>query len=56
MERVYEVFGLDQGEITTLESYFNEYFSRILKKLKEIGYEKDKNKKKQKKSPFKSKV
>ncbi len=56
MANVYEVFGLDPKENTTLESYFGEYFGRILKKLKEIGYEKNKNKKKQKKSPFKSKV
>lgn len=52
MEEVYEIFGLDPTETTTLEAYLQEYFSRIMKKLKEIGYEKDKNKKK--KTPFKS--
>lgn len=53
MDEVYEVFGLDRAQTTTLESYLQEYFSRILKKLKEIGYEKNKNKKKPKKTPFK---
>lgn len=53
MEEVYEVFGLDPNETTSVEEYLQEYFSRILKKLKEIGYEKEKSKK-QKKTPFKS--
>ncbi|GBF80300.1 SDR family oxidoreductase [Aphanothece sacrum] len=55
MEQVYEIFGLDSKETTTLESYLKEYFSRILKKLKELDYEKSKSKKK-KKTPFKSSV
>ena len=57
MEEVYQIFGLDPKETTTLEVYFEEYFSRILKKLKEIDYEKNKTKKRKKKkrSPFKSK-
>ena len=55
MEDVYQVFGLDPKETTTLEAYFQEYFSRILQKLKEIDYEKNKSKnKKKKKTPFKS--
>ncbi|MGQ4648831.1 NAD(P)H-binding protein [Lyngbya aestuarii] len=54
MEEVYQVFGLDPKETTTLEAYMQEYFSRIMKKLKEIDYEKSKAKKK-KKTPFKSK-
>ncbi|HBB30266.1 MAG TPA: 3-beta hydroxysteroid dehydrogenase [Cyanobacteria bacterium UBA8803] len=53
MEEVYKVFNLDPKETTTLEAYLQEYFNRIMKKLKEIGYEKDKSKKK-KKTPFKS--
>lgn len=53
MDEVYEVFGLDRQETTTLEAYLQEYFGRIMKKLKEIEYEKDKAKKK-KKTPFKS--
>ncbi|PPS43979.1 SDR family oxidoreductase [Chroococcidiopsis sp. TS-821] len=56
MEEVYQVFGLDPTETTTLESYMQEYFARILKKLRELDYEKTKTKKKQtpKKTPFKS--
>lgn len=53
MSQVYEIFGIDPQETTTLEGYLQEYFGRITKKLKEIDYEKNKNKKK-KKTPFKS--
>jgi uncharacterized protein YbjT (DUF2867 family) len=53
MDEVYQTFGLDPKETTTLESYLQEYFSRIMKKLKELGYDKGKEKKKQKKTPFK---
>ncbi|MGK7914883.1 MAG: SDR family oxidoreductase [Prochloraceae cyanobacterium] len=56
MEEVYEVFGLDPKETTTLEAYMQDYFNRILKKLKEIDYEKNKAKKRQKKTPFKTKT
>ncbi|MDJ0729213.1 MAG: SDR family oxidoreductase [Crocosphaera sp.] len=55
MDDVYKILGVDAKETTTLEAYFQEYFSRILKKLKEIDYEKSKAKKK-KKTPFKSSV
>ncbi|MEA5532747.1 SDR family oxidoreductase [Crocosphaera sp. XPORK-15E] len=55
MDELYQTLGLDPKETTTLESYLKEYFSRILKKLKEIDYEKSKSKKK-KKTPFKSSV
>jgi len=56
MDEVYEVLGLDPKETTTLEAYLQEYFSRIMKKLKEIEFEKDKAKQKSKKTktPFKS--
>ncbi len=54
MTEVYQIFGLDPKETTTLEQYMQEYFGRIIKKLKEIDYEKNKNKKK-KKTPFKNK-
>jgi uncharacterized protein YbjT (DUF2867 family) len=56
MDEVYEVLGLDAKETTTLEAYLQEYFSRIMKKLKEIEFEKDKAKQKSKKTktPFKS--
>ncbi|MBN3897733.1 MAG: SDR family oxidoreductase [Nostoc sp.] len=54
MDEVYTIFGLDQQQTTTLESYLQEYFSRIMKKLKEVDYQKNKNKKqKPKKTPFK---
>jgi uncharacterized protein YbjT (DUF2867 family) len=53
MAEVYEVLGLDPKETTTLEAYLKDYFSRIMKKLKEIEFEKDKAKKK-KKTPFKT--
>ena len=39
MNDVYPVFGINPEEITTLESYLQEYYSRIIKKLKEIEYE-----------------
>jgi uncharacterized protein YbjT (DUF2867 family) len=55
MAEVYQVFGLDPSQTTTLESYLQEYFSRILKKLKEIDFEKQKAQKK-KKTPFKNKA
>ncbi|MCD8489599.1 MAG: SDR family oxidoreductase [Desertifilum sp.] len=55
MDEVYLLLGLDPKETTTLESYMQDYFSRILKKLKELDYERDKNKKKRsKKTPSKS--
>ena len=57
MDPVYQVFGLDQGDTTTLESYLQEYFTRIQKKLKELDYQSQKTKKtKKKRSPFKSKT
>lgn len=56
MDEVYQIFGLDKRETTTLESYLEEYFSRIMRKLKELDYEKNKSRKKKekpKKTPFK---
>jgi uncharacterized protein YbjT (DUF2867 family) len=54
MDDVYPVFGLDPKETTTLEEYMQEYFSRIMKKLKELDYEKEKSSKMQskRKIPF----
>jgi len=49
MEDVYQTFGIAREEITTLEEYMDEYFTRIMKKLKEIDYEKNRNRKKKKK-------
>ncbi|MEM8673727.1 MAG: NAD(P)H-binding protein [Cyanobacteria bacterium P01_G01_bin.67] len=54
MEDVYQTFGLDPKETTTLEEYMQEYFSRIMKKLKEIEYEKNKGKKKKGKIPYRN--
>lgn len=54
MDEVYQTFGLDPQETTTLESYLQDYFGRMLKKLKELDYEKTKTKKSTtKKTPFK---
>ncbi len=50
MEPVYEAFGLDPAETTTLEDYLEEYFSKIMKKLNELNYDSKKDKKK--KLPF----
>lgn len=54
MDEVYPVFGLDPQETTTLEAYMQEYFTRIMKKLKELDYEKNQSKKMQnkRKIPF----
>ncbi|MDJ0648984.1 MAG: NAD(P)H-binding protein [Xenococcaceae cyanobacterium MO_188.B19] len=48
MDQVYETFGIPKEEITTMEEYMGEYFTRIMKKLKEIDYEKNKTKKRKK--------
>lgn len=53
MDEVYQIFGLEPQKTTTVESYLQEYFSRILKKLKELDYEKTKTKKQTPKTPFK---
>lgn len=54
MDEVYQVFGLNPDETTTVEGYMQEYFGRIMKKLKELDYEKLKTKKQTpKKTPFK---
>jgi uncharacterized protein YbjT (DUF2867 family) len=45
MAEVYQAFDLDPEDTTTLEQYLQEYFGRILKKLKEIDYEQAKAKK-----------
>ena len=55
MDNVYETFGIDPKEITTMEEYMDEYFTRIMKKIKEIDYQKNKNKKKKKPTvPYKN--
>jgi uncharacterized protein YbjT (DUF2867 family) len=50
MDEVYATFDIDKAEITTLEQYLGEYFGRIMKKLKELDYDRDKASKK--KLPF----
>ncbi|MGB5916413.1 MAG: NmrA family NAD(P)-binding protein, partial [Phormidesmis sp.] len=50
MDEVYETFGIDKSELTTLEDYLKEYFTRILKKLKELDFESGRDAKK--KVPF----
>ncbi|HEY9694074.1 MAG TPA: SDR family oxidoreductase [Oculatellaceae cyanobacterium] len=52
MDDVYRVFGIDPKETTTLEAYLQEYFGRILKKLKELDSEKAKKKKSKRKLTF----
>jgi uncharacterized protein YbjT (DUF2867 family) len=47
MDEVYQTFGLDRADMTTLESYLQDYFSRILKKLKEVEFAQEQAKKKQ---------
>jgi uncharacterized protein YbjT (DUF2867 family) len=49
MDAVYQTFGLESGEMSTLEAYMQEYFSRIMKKLREVEMAQEKQKKKQKK-------
>jgi uncharacterized protein YbjT (DUF2867 family) len=44
MKEVCTVFGIDPQEIGGLEAYLQEYFGRILRKLKELDYEKNKQK------------
>jgi len=42
MKETYKIFELEEDEMTTLESYMQDYFSRILKKLKELDYKEPK--------------
>lgn len=50
MDEVYQTFGIEKSEITTVEEYLREYFNRILKKLKELDFESGRESKK--KLPF----
>ncbi|HEY9750212.1 MAG TPA: 3-beta hydroxysteroid dehydrogenase, partial [Allocoleopsis sp.] len=55
MDETYAAFGIDPQETTTLEAYLQDYFSRILKKLKELDYEQTQAaKQSNKKTAFKS--
>ncbi|AFY70444.1 3-beta hydroxysteroid dehydrogenase/isomerase [Thalassoporum mexicanum PCC 7367] len=42
MDETCEIFGIPQDQLTSLESYLQEYFSRILRKLKELDYKEPK--------------
>ncbi|GEM_PF-60666 len=42
MDATCELFGIKQDDLTTLESYLQEYFARILRKLKELDYKEPK--------------
>jgi len=42
MKKVYEIFSLDSSEISSLERYMQDYFGRILRRLKELNDEKEK--------------
>ena len=54
MEETYKAFDIDKSEVATLESYLQEYFNRITKKLRELDYQQNKGKKKkEKRTPFK---
>jgi uncharacterized protein YbjT (DUF2867 family) len=49
MDEVYPAFGLEPSDVSTLEAYMQEYFSRIMKKLKEVELAQEQLKKKKKK-------
>jgi len=53
MDNVYETLQVDRDDITKLEEYLQEYFTSIMKKVKEIDFEQSKKKKKKKSSFFK---
>ncbi|MCM1985192.1 NmrA family NAD(P)-binding protein [Lyngbya confervoides] len=52
MDQTYASFGIAPDTISTLEDYLQDYFNRILKKLKELEY--DKQEASKKRTPFKS--
>lgn len=37
MEDTYKKLDIDPSSVTTLDAYLSEYYSQILKKLKEVG-------------------
>lgn len=43
MEEVYQIFDFDPSETITLERYMQDYFGRILRRLKELSDEKDRS-------------
>jgi len=45
MKETYEAFGIDSSKISTLESYLKEYYSIIMKRMKELEIDVDKEEK-----------
>jgi hypothetical protein len=43
MKDVYETFSFEYSEASTLERYMQDYFGRILRRLKELSDEKEKS-------------
>ena len=43
MKATYKVFGFEENETATLEGYMQDYFGRILRRLKELNDEKERN-------------
>jgi hypothetical protein len=43
MKTTYKLFGFEENETATLEGYMQDYFGRILRKLKELSDEKEKS-------------
>lgn len=39
MDHVYAIFKINASEMNSLESYLQEYFNRVMKKIKELNYE-----------------
>ncbi len=45
MEKTYEIFGLDASETSSLEEYLREYYSIIMKRMRELDVDVDKEEK-----------
>nr|YP_009312875.1 Hypothetical protein ycf39 [Helminthora furcellata]SCW21129.1 Hypothetical protein ycf39 [Helminthora furcellata]SCW23989.1 Hypothetical protein ycf39 [Helminthora furcellata] len=43
MTNIYKILQINPDEVTSLEDYLQEYFTRVMKKLKTLNYEIDKN-------------
>ena len=46
MKETYEAFGVDSGDISTLNDYISEYYSMITKRMRELNIDIDKEEKK----------
>jgi uncharacterized protein YdaU (DUF1376 family) len=56
MTETYQILGLNPADNSTIETYLQEYFSRIGKKLRELEYEKEKLKQSKSSKSKKKKV